>query len=157
MLVISRSLVEAMVAHARRDHPHEACGILAGPTGSDRPRRHVAMPNAARSPTSYAVDPADLLALYLDLEARAEDPVVIYHSHTATAAYPSSTDVAYASEPAAHYVVVSTRSVVEEVRSFRIVDGRVSGEHVRVVRSRPYPRAPWRTLRSASSTRASGG
>ena len=32
---------------------------------------------------------------------------MIYHSHTATEAYPSRTDIAYASEPDAHYVLVS--------------------------------------------------
>ena len=38
-----------------------------------------------------------------------EVPVVIYHSHTATEAYPSRTDISYAGEPDAHYVLVSTR------------------------------------------------
>jgi proteasome lid subunit RPN8/RPN11 len=92
------------------------------------------MANAARSPTFYEFDSHDLLVLYRDLEARDEDPVVVYHSHTATEAYPSRTDVAYASEPAAHYLLVSTRDPDhEEVRSFRIVDGVVTEEEVRVV------------------------
>ncbi len=38
-----------------------------------------------------------------------EEPVVVYHSHTATEAYPSRTDIGLASEPNAHYVLVSTR------------------------------------------------
>jgi len=63
-------------------------------------------------------------------------PVVIYHSHTATEAYPSRTDVALASEPDAHYVLVSTREPdVTEFRSFRIRDGAVTEEPVRVVDS----------------------
>ncbi|OOK79251.1 cysO-cysteine peptidase [Mycobacterium kansasii] len=37
VLVIRADLVDAMLAHARRDHPDEACGLLAGPEGSDRP------------------------------------------------------------------------------------------------------------------------
>lgn len=53
MLVIRADLVNAMVAHARRDHPDEACGVLAGPEGSDRPERHIPMTNAERSPTFY--------------------------------------------------------------------------------------------------------
>ncbi|BBY59887.1 hypothetical protein MSAR_30230 [Mycolicibacterium sarraceniae] len=48
MLVIRADLVDAMVAHARADHPDEACGVLAGPEGSDRPERHIAMVNAER-------------------------------------------------------------------------------------------------------------
>ena len=134
MLTIGRDVVDAIVEHARRDHPDEACGVVAGPADSDRPERFVPRANAARSPTFYEFDSGDLLRLYRDLEARDEDPVVIYHSHTATEAYPSRTDVAYASEPRAHYLLVSTRDPErEEVRSFRIVDGAVTEEEVRVV------------------------
>jgi len=126
------------VAHARRDHPDEACGIVAGPAGTDRPERFVPMANAARSPTFYEFDSQDLLALYRDLDERDEAPVVVYHSHTATEAYPSRTDVALAAEPDAHYVLVSTRdSQRDEVRSFRIVDGTVTEEEVRVVAALP--------------------
>jgi proteasome lid subunit RPN8/RPN11 len=134
VLTIGRDVLDAIVAHARRDHPDEACGIVAGPAGSDRPERFVPMLNAARSPTFYEFDSADLLRLYRDLDARDEEPVVVYHSHTATEAYPSRTDVAYASEPGAHYLLVSTRETDrDEVRSFRIVDGEVAEEEVRVV------------------------
>ncbi|TDV52228.1 proteasome lid subunit RPN8/RPN11 [Actinophytocola oryzae] len=123
-----------MVAHARRDHPDEACGVIAGPEGSDRPERFIPMLNAARSPTFYEFDSADLLKLYRDMDARDEVPVVVYHSHTATEAYPSRTDVSYASEPDAHYVLVSTRDpAADELRSFRIVDGEITEEPVDVV------------------------
>jgi len=134
VLVIARAVVDAIVAHARRDHPDEACGVVAGPVGSDRPERFVPMVNAARSPTFYEFDSADLLRLYRGMDERDEEPVVIYHSHTATEAYPSRTDVSYASEPGAHYLVVSTRDADSaEIRSFRIVDGEVTEEEVRVV------------------------
>lgn len=134
MLSIDRAAHDAIVAHARRDHPDEACGVVAGPAGSDRPVRVVPMLNAARSTTFYEFDSHDLLRLYQELEANGEDPVVIYHSHTATEAYPSRTDISYAAEPGAHYVLVSTRAAdTPEFRSFRIVDGEVSEEPVRVL------------------------
>jgi len=126
--------VDAIVAHARRDHPDEACGVIAGPDGSDRPERFIPMLNAARSPTFYEFDSADLLKLYREMDANDEVPVVIYHSHTATEAYPSRTDVSYASEPDAHYVLVSTREPdADELRSYRIVEGEISEEPVEVV------------------------
>jgi len=138
MLTISSELVDSIVAHARADHPDEACGVVAGPTGSDRPERYIPMLNAARSPTFYEFDSMDLLRLYREMDARDEEPVVIYHSHTATEAYPSRTDISYASEPNAHYVVVSTRETGQaegpfEFRSFRIKDGVVTEEEVRVL------------------------
>jgi [CysO sulfur-carrier protein]-S-L-cysteine hydrolase len=134
VLSIDRTIHDQIVAHARRDHPDEACGVVAGPEGSDRPTRFVPMLNAARSPTFYEFDSADLLQLYKQMAANDEEPVVVYHSHTATEAYPSRTDISYASEPNAHYVLVSTRSDDEtEFRSFRIVDGEVTEEPVEVV------------------------
>jgi [CysO sulfur-carrier protein]-S-L-cysteine hydrolase len=135
MLQISQDLVDKLLAHARSDHPDEACGVIAGAAGSDIPTRFIPMVNAARSPTFYEFDSADLLKLYRDLDANEEDPVVIYHSHTSTQAYPSRTDIAYAAEPSAHYVLVSTRETGNnegpyELRSFRIVDGEVTEEEI---------------------------
>ena len=135
VLTIRADLLAAMVSHARADHPDEACGVIAGPSGSDRPERHIPMLNAARSPTFYEFDSGDLLALYRELDERDEVPVVIYHSHTATEAYPSRTDVALAGEPEAHYVLISTRETGPaegpfEFRSFRIADGVVTEEPV---------------------------
>ena len=137
MLNISRAIHDAIVAHARRDHPDEACGIVAGPEGSDHPERLVEMINAAGSPTFYEFDSGELLALYKQMWANDEEPVVIYHSHTATEAYPSRTDIKLASEPDAHYVLVSTRGhgnseSPAEFRSYRIIDGEVTEEEVTV-------------------------
>ncbi|WP_310964295.1 M67 family metallopeptidase [Nocardioides terrisoli] len=135
MLTISQDIVDEIVAHARRDHPDEACGIVAGPEGSDRPERFVPMTNAAGSPTFYEFDSSELLALYKQMWADGEEPVVIYHSHTATEAHPSRTDIGLANEPGAHYVLVSTREHGNsdgpvEFRSYRIIDGEVTEEEV---------------------------
>lgn len=138
MLTIGQDLIDAMVSHARADHPDEACGVIAGPDGSDTPTRFIPMLNAARSPTFYEFDSMDLLKLYREMDDNDEVPVVVYHSHTATEAYPSRTDVSYASEPLAHYVLVSTRETGTqdgpyELRSYRIVDGVITEEEITVV------------------------
>ena len=139
MLTIDQTTYDAIVAHAKRDHPDEACGIVAGPEGSDRPERYVEMVNAAGSPTFYEFDSTDLLALYKEMDARDEEPVIVYHSHTATEAYPSRTDIGLAMEPNAHYVLVSTADGGHEgdgplpLRSYRIVDGAVTEEEVQLV------------------------
>jgi len=146
VLRIDQATYDAIVAHAKRDHPDEACGIVAGPEGGDRPERLVEMVNAAGSPTFYEFDSLDLLRLYQDMDANDEEPVVIYHSHTATEAYPSRTDIGLAGEPGAHYVLVSTREHGNndgpvEFRSYSIVDGVVTEEEVDVVAPDPDPRS----------------
>jgi len=130
VLTISPAIRDAIVAHAKRDHPDEACGVVAGPEGSGLAERFVEMTNAAGSPT-------ELFRLYKEMDANDEEPVVIYHSHTATEAYPSRTDSGLASEPGAHYVLVSTREHGNsegpvEFRSYRIIDGEVTEEDIEV-------------------------
>jgi proteasome lid subunit RPN8/RPN11 len=142
VLSIESAVLDAIVAHARRDHPDEACGIVAGQAGSDRPDRLIPMENAERSSTFYRFDATEQLRVWREMDDRDEEPVVIYHSHTATAAEPSRTDIALAAEPGAHYLLVSTRDPHHtEVRSFRIIDGSVSEEPVRVVNATVDPAA----------------
>jgi [CysO sulfur-carrier protein]-S-L-cysteine hydrolase len=134
VLRIRQDLYDKIVAHARADHPDEACGVLAGPAGSDRPERFIPMTNAARSPTFYEFDSTEQFQVWQQMDDNDEEPVVLYHSHTATEAYPSRTDVSYASEPGAHYVLVSTRDPQKpEFRSYHIQNGTITEEPVTVV------------------------
>ena len=138
VLKIAREHVDAMIAHARKDHPDEACGVIVGPEGSDVATRLVRMINADRSPTFFRFDPQEQFDLYKAMSAAGEEIVVVYHSHTSTGAYPSRTDIALASEPQAHYVLVSTAESggasdgPVSVRSYRIVDGSVTEEQIDV-------------------------
>ena len=123
VLVIRADLVDAMVAHARRDHPNEACGVIVGPEGSGRPERLVPMVNAAAQPgypgfphpetdtlrfgdTFYTWESGADLRLYRALDAAGEEMVVIYHSHAfpGSRAVPSVIDVEIAQgHPDAHH------------------------------------------------------
>lgn len=131
MLRLRRDLLDAMIAHCRAEHPVEACGVLAGRGGLAE--RHIPMRNAEASRTRYAMDPDEQLAVWRDMYARRELPVVIYHSHTATEARPSAPDVRYAGEPDAHYVIVSTRDDVPEIRAYRVVAGMAFEEPIFVI------------------------
>jgi proteasome lid subunit RPN8/RPN11 len=135
VLEISREFADAILEQSRAEYPDECCGVILGPVGSGKATRLKPMINAAHSPTFYEFDSKDLLALYREIDDNDEEIVVIYHSHTETEAHPSRTDIAYASEPNAHYVLVSTRKEIApatEFRSFRIVDGSVSEEEVSI-------------------------
>jgi len=130
VLELPRAMVDQVIAHARRDHPDEACGVIAGKRGAAT--RMVEMENAERSPTFYRFEAKEQLRVWREMDDADEVPFVVYHSHTATEAYPSRTDVALAGEPDAHYLLVSTRAEQDEVRSFRIAEGVVSEEEIRL-------------------------
>jgi proteasome lid subunit RPN8/RPN11 len=134
MLVIPQKLVESMVAQARKEHPIEACGIIAGAEGSNTPKRLIPMRNAAHAINFFQFDAQQQLQVWKDMDARGEEPIVIYHSHTDSAAYPSREDIQHATEPQAHYVIIATNSPHHEsVRSFRIVNGMVTEERIKQV------------------------
>ena len=92
MLTIDQATYDAIVAHAKRDHPDEACGIVAGPEGSDRPERLVEMVNAAGSPTFYEFDSTELLQLYKQMWANDEEPVSAGAALSAAATFAASDD-----------------------------------------------------------------
>jgi proteasome lid subunit RPN8/RPN11 len=111
--------------------PNEACGLLVGPLGDDarptgvitevRPCR-----NADASAVTYTVDPRDMLGAMRAAEARGDEVVGVWHSHTHTEGYPSPTDVRQAVDPAWLYVIVSLRDEAPMLRSYRIRDGEIA-------------------------------
>ena len=124
-------MVDQVLAHARRDHPDECCGVIAGKAGVAT--RLFEMDNAERSPTGFAFDSAQWLQVYRDIDDADEEPLVVYHSHTATEAYPSRTDVRWSATAGfPHWLLVSTRADEDEVRAFTIADGVVSEQEVRI-------------------------
>jgi proteasome lid subunit RPN8/RPN11 len=121
-----------IVGHCYDGLPNEACGLLAGPvTGADEPTGVIteARPcaNADASAVTYTVDSRDLLRAGRDAEARGEELVGCWHSHTHTDAYPSATDVRQAEwYPSWIYVLVSLRSPAPTLRAYRIRDGGIA-------------------------------
>ena len=129
--MLDRSLADQMFAHARSELPNEACGILAGDTG--RAIRFFPAINAEHSPTRSVVDPQDQLRILNELYTSGWDLLGIFHSHTHTAAYPSSTDVSLAANwPDAYYLIASLQEEPPVLRAFRVVDGKVDEEELSI-------------------------
>jgi proteasome lid subunit RPN8/RPN11 len=123
-----------MVGHCFDGLPLEACGLLAGRPGTDRIEAVYPCRNEAASSRIYTIDPRDHLRADREAEANGWEIVGVFHSHTHTEAYPSPTDVAQAPDPTWHYVLVSLKDGPPVVRSYRIVDGKISEEPVVVER-----------------------
>jgi proteasome lid subunit RPN8/RPN11 len=129
MMLLEKAFVDEMMAHALEDAPNECCGIIAGKEG--RAIKLFRAKNAEASPYRYSVDPKDLLKIFRECEDNDWSFLAIYHSHTASEAYPSPTDVRLAFWPEAYYVLVSTKdSAHPVVRAFRIIDGEISEEEI---------------------------
>ncbi len=123
-------MVDQIVAHARRDHPDECCGVIAAVDGVAS--RVFEMENAERSPTGFSFGP-DALAVYRAMDDADEEPWIVYHSHTMTEAYPSRTDIRWSATAGFPYwLLVSTRAETDEIRAFTIEAGEVNEVELRL-------------------------
>jgi [CysO sulfur-carrier protein]-S-L-cysteine hydrolase len=121
---ISREMIDDLVAHAREDAPNECCGVIGGIDGRATTIYRAA--NAEASPLRYSLDPGDQFRIMSDIDERGEEVIAIYHSHTASPAYPSQTDVNLAFYPDAVYVIVSLEDPDEpSIHGFWIRDGQI--------------------------------
>ena len=132
---IPASIRDAMVSHALREVPNEACGLIVG----DRPAadggraiRWEPLRNPLASPYRYAIDPDDLLRLTVQADDADEVFWAIVHSHVASPARPSPTDLRESHYPESLYVLVSLDPAEADpatgapsIRAWRIVDGSV--------------------------------
>ena len=129
MLYLDQKYAREMVAHALEDDPNECCGILAGSDGEVH--NLYRMVNVEASPYRYRMDPKELLNVYREIDDRGWEIIAIYHSHTHSEAYPSSTDVRLATWPEAYYILISLlQRDNPPIRAFRIEGGEVTEEEV---------------------------
>ncbi len=144
MLRITATQIDEMIAHVRAEAPNEGCGMLGGTDGSVLavfPAR-----NAAASPIRFTIHPEDLLHIIRTVEYERDWQIVgIFHSHIASPAYPSATDVAEAEfdmgdgelaerYPGAVHVVISLANPAEpDVRGYTIRQREIGAVPLQVV------------------------
>jgi [CysO sulfur-carrier protein]-S-L-cysteine hydrolase len=132
MFLIDQDSYQALVAHARAELPNEACALLAG---GGRVERVYPVPNAEASPTMYVIDPKDYLRAEEEWDRRGWELLAVFHSHVATEAYPSRTDVGLALPGVAYLILSLADPEAPVLRGFHIQDGQVDEEPVEVVPS----------------------
>jgi len=131
---LTKAHYEVIVGHCFDGLPDEACGLLAGPmqgagAGSEPTgeiRAVYPCRNADQSARTYTVDSRDYLRAVRDAEDHGDEIVGVWHSHTHTDAYPSTTDVRQAVDPAWAYVIVSLKHGEPVLRAYRIRDGAIT-------------------------------
>jgi proteasome lid subunit RPN8/RPN11 len=121
---IPKGIYDELLAHAHEDAPNECCGLIGGENGVARTVYRAR--NAEASPLRYNLDPQDQFRIMTEMEEKGEELSAIYHSHTASPAYPSQTDINLAAYPGTLYLIVSLAEGEKDLRGFRIEDGEVT-------------------------------
>ena len=135
---LSAELLQEIIDAARAGLPNEACGLLV----SDRyhadggvPLRYVPLRNAAESPYRYLIDADEQLRVWMALDDADDVVWAIVHSHVASPAKPSATDIGLAFYPDSLYVICSLAGPDSPaVRAWSIRDATVNEIHLAVTR-----------------------
>ena len=131
MLYLNKKQKEELVKHSKKEAPNEVCGILAGK--DQRVEKIYQMTNTDRSSKTFFMDPKQQLKVMKEIRNQGLEMVGIYHSHLDTEAYPSAHDVELAYCPEVSCVIVSVKDRPNpSVRSFRIVEGKITEEEVKI-------------------------
>ena len=132
MVQIIRSVYDAIIEHAKKGYPNEACGILAGEKEGNG-SHFFPMRNMDESSISYFMDPKEQLKVFKKMREVSLDMTGIVHSHVASEAYPSQKDIRLAFYPEISYLIVSLSDMKKPVlRSFKIQEEKVAEEEVKV-------------------------
>jgi [CysO sulfur-carrier protein]-S-L-cysteine hydrolase len=141
-LKLPQAMIDEMVQHALEDLPNECCGIITGKDGTAAQLYRTR--NSEASPFRYSIDPRDILRVERDIDDAGLQVLVIYHSHVASEAYPSPTDVRLSQwqgtdppvdlYPGAYYVLVSLQDRDKPVvRAFTITRGEVEEQTLEAI------------------------
>lgn len=132
MLVLKNSDLQKIYEHCEREYPNEACGILAGQSGTVK--KIYSMANAEPSPAFYVMEPQEQFRVMKEMRQAGLELVGIYHSHTGSQAYPSATDVSLAYYPEAVYLIVTLLDrKLPASRGFSIIEGKITEVRVEVI------------------------
>ncbi len=130
-LRIPKVLRDEVIVYCRRKYPKEACGILAGHSGVVT--QVYPMTNIEDSPVGYSMDPKEQLRVEKQMRTLGQQMVGIFHSHTASEAYPSSVDVSLAISSELSYVLVSLQDQQSPIfKSYRIEERAITEERVTI-------------------------
>ena len=119
--------LQQIIDHSRAGVPNEACGLLVAPAyaaDGGVPRTFLPLRNAAESPYRYLIGPDDLLKV-VEIEDAGDFVWGIVHSHVASPAEPSATDVGLAYYPDSLYLICSLLPPAPTVRAWSIRDDTV--------------------------------
>ncbi len=124
-LAMPRSIRDRIIAHAQNHTPRECCGVIAGSGGEVTELYELT--NLEPGNTRYLIDDGEFFRTYWEIEQRGEELLAVYHSHPATVAYPSPTDIANATWPEAVYLICSLEHPEAPVIcGFLIIDGEIT-------------------------------
>ena len=132
MIKLKKSDYERIVAHAKKEAPVEACGLIAGKmTGEDKILEKVyILTNTDHAEEHFTLDPKEQLAAVKDMRAEGLIPLGNWHSHPVSPSRPSDEDKRLAYDSSASYMILSLMDEEPVLNSFHIEDDKAEKEQL---------------------------
>lgn len=124
MIKIKQEILEQVKQIAIAGLPNEACGYLAGRDHEITRCYHLT--NVDQSPEHFSFDPKEQFEALKDAHLKGLEIFANFHSHPETPARPSQEDIRLAYDPLILYGIISLAESVEDLKFFRIENGKVS-------------------------------
>lgn len=132
-VIIQKSDYENMVAHAKKELPNEACGLIAGTMeeGKKVIGKVYYLTNIDQSNEHFSLDSKEQLAAIKDMRANGFVPLGNWHSHPESPSRPSEEDKRLAYDSSASYMILSLMEPENPVlNSFHIEGTDVTKEEL---------------------------
>lgn len=90
------------------------------------------MENTDKSASHYTFRPEEQFRTIKDIRQKGLKVLAVYHSHPESPAKVSAEDIKLAYDSSVSYVIISLQDVEEVVKSFRIKNGQVQEEELKI-------------------------
>lgn len=136
MIYLRKTDYDAIVAHARKNLPEEACGLLGG-TLDENGGKHVEkvyfLENIDHSREHFTLDPRQQLTAVKDMRKNGWQPLGNWHSHPESPSRPSTEDKRLAYDSRASYLILSLAGPYPVLNAFHIEGMAAEQEELRYV------------------------
>lgn len=135
-VTIKKKDVEKILAHARKEAPLEACGLIGGidHDGIREIRKVYILTNVDHTSEHFSLDPQEQLKAVKDMRAAGLKPIGNWHSHPASPSRSSQEDIRLAFDHKASYLILSLLDDAHPVlHSFHVENGVSEQEELQIV------------------------
>ncbi|MBR6045652.1 MAG: M67 family metallopeptidase [Ruminococcus sp.] len=132
MIKLRKSDYDKIVAHAKKEAPVEACGLIAGELeGGDKIVKKVyILTNIDHAEEHFTLDPKEQLSAVKDMRAEGLVPLGNWHSHPVSPSRPSEEDKRLAYDSSASYMILSLMDEEPVLNSFHIEGDKAEKEQL---------------------------
>ena len=136
MITLKKSDYDKILAHAEKELPNEACGLIAGVVegGVTIIKKVYLLTNIDQSNEHFSLDPKEQLAAVKDMRTEGLVPLGNWHSHPESPSRPSDEDKRLAYDSKASYMILSLMDRENPVlNSFKIQGDTAEKEELVIV------------------------